>query len=99
MSARSSKEFGISTAKNLARPSRNRREQAARRLAKRVAGRRPRCQSWCVKTQDICAGHGRGVAEFVQRHADKVTGVISGWDRLRLQGSLRSLYMPSVMKE
>ena len=52
-----------------------------------------------MKTQDICAGHGRGVAEFVQRHADKVTGVISGWDRLRLQGSLRSLYMPSVMKE
>lgn len=52
-----------------------------------------------MKTQDICAGHGRGVAAFVQRHADKVTGVVSGWDRLRLQGSLRALYVPEIMEE
>lgn len=31
------------------------------------------------------------------RHAEKVTGVISGWDRVRLQGTLRSLYNPEVM--
>lgn len=61
--------------------------------------RRPGSQSWCVKTQDICAGHGRGVEAFVRRHAGKVTGVISGWDRLRLQGSLRALYVPEIMQE
>jgi hypothetical protein len=64
-----------------------------------MARRRPWCQSWCVKTQDICAGHGRGVAAFVQRHGEKVTGVVSGWDRLRLQGSLRALYAPEIMEE
>lgn len=52
-----------------------------------------------MKTQDICAGHGRGVEAFVQRHGENVTGVVSGWDRLRLQGCLRSLYMPQVMSE
>ena len=31
------------------------------------------------------------------RHGDKVTGVISGWDRVRLQGTLRSLYNQEVM--
>lgn len=61
--------------------------------------RRPRSQSWCVKTQNICASHGRGVGTFVNRHGEKVTGVISGWDRLRLQGSLRALYMPEIMEE
>jgi hypothetical protein len=39
------------------------------------------------------------VEAFVQRHADKVTGVISGWDRLRLQGSLRALYLEEIMRE
>lgn len=43
-------------------------------------------------------GHGRGVGAFLQRHGEKVTGVISGWDRLRLQGSLRALYMREIME-
>lgn len=34
---------------------------------------------------------------FVQRHHADVIGVLHGWDRLRLQGTLRSLYHPSVM--
>ena len=41
--------------------------------------------------------HGRGVQDFLARHGDHVTGVISGFDRLRLQGTLRSLYHPEVM--
>lgn len=36
-------------------------------------------------------------AEFVAAHRTVVTGVLHGWDRLRLKGSLRSLYCPSVM--
>src|SRR5882672_1785950 len=35
---------------------------------------------------------------FVQRHQADVIGVLHGWDRLRLQGTLRSLYHPSVME-
>src|SRR2546422_4794291 len=35
---------------------------------------------------------------FIQRHQADVTGVLQGWDRLRLQGTLRSLYYPSVMQ-
>ena len=34
---------------------------------------------------------------FVQRHQADVIGVLHGWDRLRLQGTLRSFYHPSVM--
>lgn len=41
--------------------------------------------------------HGRGVTEFLARHGKDVTGVISGFDRLRLQGSLRQLYCPELM--
>lgn len=51
-----------------------------------------------MKTQ-IWQGHGRGVEAFVQRHGSKVTGVVSGWDRLRLQGTLRALYMPEIMTQ
>jgi hypothetical protein len=51
-----------------------------------------------VKTQ-IWQGHGRGVESFVQRHREKVTGVVSGWDRLRLQGTLRGLYQPEIMAQ
>lgn len=43
--------------------------------------------------------HGRGVNDFLAAHGDKVTGVISGFDRLRLQGTLRALYMPEVFQE
>jgi hypothetical protein len=36
---------------------------------------------------------------FVQRHQSDVIGVLHGWDRLRLQGTLRSLYYQPVMEE
>src|SRR5205814_3924644 len=36
---------------------------------------------------------------FVGRHARDVIGVLHGWDRLRLQGTLRSLYYPPVMEQ
>jgi hypothetical protein len=64
-----------------------------------MARRRPRRQSFGVQTKNICSNHGRGVEAFMRRHADKVTGVISGWDRLRLQGSLRALYLEEIMRE
>ena len=35
---------------------------------------------------------------FVARHQADVTGVLQGWDRLRIQGTLRSLYHDSVME-
>ena len=35
---------------------------------------------------------------FVQRHGADVIGVLHGWDRLRLQGTLRSLYYEPVME-
>lgn len=41
--------------------------------------------------------HGRGVAQFLARHGQDVTGVVHGFDRLRLQGSLRHLYCPELM--
>jgi hypothetical protein len=40
---------------------------------------------------------GRGVESFLERHGKNVTGVISGFDRLRLQGTLRTLYQPEGM--
>ena len=42
--------------------------------------------------------HSRGVAAFLARHGGNVTGVISGWDRLRLQGTLRALYVSEIMQ-
>ena len=38
-------------------------------------------------------------AAFVQQHRSDVIGVLHGWDRLRLQGTLRSLYYPPVMEQ
>src|SRR5213594_4472597 len=35
---------------------------------------------------------------FVGRHGRNVIEVLHGWDRLRLQGTLRSLYYPPVME-
>lgn len=35
---------------------------------------------------------------LIQRHQADVIGVLHGWDRLRFQGTLRSLYYPSVME-
>jgi hypothetical protein len=43
------------------------------------------------------AHHGRGVERFLAEHGADVTGVIEGYDRLRLRGSLRHLYQPSFM--
>jgi hypothetical protein len=37
-------------------------------------------------------------AAFVQQHQSDVIGVLHGWDRLRLQGTLRSLYYQPVME-
>src|ERR687897_3292128 len=39
------------------------------------------------------------VNAFVERHNRDVIGVLHGWDRLRLQGTLRSLYYQPVMEE
>ncbi|MDO8545646.1 MAG: hypothetical protein Q7S40_34825 [Opitutaceae bacterium] len=50
-----------------------------------------------MKTQTFLH-HGRGVEHFLAEHAADVTGVISGFDRLRLRASLRWLYQPSFMK-
>lgn len=36
--------------------------------------------------------------EFVNAHRDKVTGVLQGFDRVRVQATLRSLYSQSVME-
>jgi hypothetical protein len=55
-------------------------------------------ESRVMKTKTI-SHHGRGVNEFMATHAGKVTGVISGFDRLRFQGTLRCLYHPELMSE
>jgi len=34
---------------------------------------------------------------FVAKHSADVIGVLSGWDRLRMRGTLRSLYQPRVL--
>jgi hypothetical protein len=36
---------------------------------------------------------------FVEQHRSEVIGVLHGWDRLRLQGTLRCLYYPVVMEQ
>lgn len=36
---------------------------------------------------------------FIERHRSAVIGVLHGWDRLRLQGTLRSLYYAPVMEQ
>lgn len=38
------------------------------------------------------------MGQFLAEHGSDVTGVISGFDRLRLRASLRWLYQPSFMK-
>ena len=35
---------------------------------------------------------------FVQHYGSEITGILSGYDRLRLRGTLRSLYAPAVME-
>jgi hypothetical protein len=51
-----------------------------------------------VKTKSSSCSHGRGVGQFLAQHGADVTGVIAGFDRLRLRGSLRWLHEPSFMK-
>ena len=41
--------------------------------------------------------YGRGVKRFLAQHGGDVTGVIAGYDRLRLRGSLRYFYQPTFM--
>lgn len=41
--------------------------------------------------------HGRGTTAFLAQHGADVTGVIAGFDRLRLRGSLRYFYQPSFL--
>jgi hypothetical protein len=36
---------------------------------------------------------------FVARHQDDVIGMLQGFDRLRLQGTLRALYFPEIMEK
>ena len=36
---------------------------------------------------------------FVERHRSAVIGILHGWDRVRLQGTLRSLYYAPVMEQ
>ena len=50
-----------------------------------------------MKTRAKKSHHGRGVEQFLAQHGADVTGVIEGFDRLRLRGSLRDLYQPSFM--
>lgn len=50
-----------------------------------------------MKTPSI-PHHGHGLDSFLAEHGADVTGVISGFDRLRLRASLRWLYQPSFMK-
>ncbi|HLP78892.1 MAG TPA: hypothetical protein VK327_18480 [Candidatus Paceibacterota bacterium] len=38
------------------------------------------------------------LSKFIDRHADKVTGVLQGFDRVRVQASFRTLYNQSVME-
>lgn len=46
----------------------------------------------------IISQHGHGVEAFLAEHGADVTGVIAGFDRLRLRASLRWLYQPTFMK-
>ncbi len=41
---------------------------------------------------------GGRLAEFINQHQDKVTGVLEGFDRVGVQASLRTLYHQSVME-
>jgi len=49
-----------------------------------------------MKTSTIPSGG--PLAQFVSRHSKKVIGVLQGFDRVRVQASLRTLYHPAVME-
>jgi hypothetical protein len=35
---------------------------------------------------------------FIRKHSESISGILSGFDRLRLRGTLRQLYCPQVME-
>ena len=47
--------------------------------------------------KDPAVHHGRGVKRFLAQHGADVTGVISGYDRLRLRGSLCYFYQSTFL--
>jgi hypothetical protein len=49
-----------------------------------------------MQTSNIPSGG--PLAEFIHQHRGKVTGVLEGFDRVRVQASLRTLYHPSIME-
>jgi hypothetical protein len=49
-----------------------------------------------MKTSDIRSGG--PAAQFINQYSDKVIGVLQGFDRVRVQASLRTLYHRSVME-
>lgn len=69
------------------------------RLAPQPKGgrRRGRSDRLSVMKPKTIPHHGRGLESFLARHGADVTGVISGFDRVRLRASLRYLYQPSFM--
>jgi len=50
----------------------------------------------CMQKQPVI--HDGASNAFVHKHASCIQGVLSGFDRLRLRGSLRQLYGPQVME-
>src|SRR6185312_444661 len=42
--------------------------------------------------------HGSASNSFIQKHSSNILGFLSGFDRLRLRGTLRQLYCPRVME-
>ena len=44
------------------------------------------------------ATHGSTSNSFIQKHSPLITGILRGFDRLRIRGTLRQLYYPKVME-
>src|ERR1700735_4242775 len=42
--------------------------------------------------------HGSVSNAFIHKHGSSILGVLSGFDRLRLRGTLRQLYAPQMME-
>jgi hypothetical protein len=49
-----------------------------------------------MQTQPVT--HGSVPNNFIHKHTASILGVLSGFDRLRLRGTLRELYCPQVME-
>jgi len=81
------------TAENMGRRSRN-------QVAREKGGAEPTVMlQWGMFQKTFTTDSGGPAAEFVAAHREVVTGVLHGWDRLRLKGSLRTLYHAPVMAE